>query len=325
MDLQQIFIQHFGQGDTPTAFFIPGRVNIIGEHIDYNGGYVLPCMLAVGTHALIRRRVGSAIRFASTNVQKVISASLEKVTYSVTNDWANYPLGVVAMMQKDGHALGGFDVLFSGNIPRGAGLSSSASIEMAMAVALNAAFSLNYEPITLVKLTQKSENQFCGVNCGIMDQFAVGMGKDGFAIYLNCGTLDYRLIPMQLGEYALLVVNTNKPRRLADSKYNERRAECESALALLQSAPSAAHIKQLADLSPEEFSALAHLIPNPIVAKRVRHVVHENDRVKQAVQALEANDLPALGALLNASHASLRDDYEVTGIELDTLAAAAQK
>jgi galactokinase len=328
-DLTSLFYQIFGGNGQVNRFFTPGRINIIGEHIDYNGGYVLPCTLPMGTHALIRKRDDTTANFASTNTAQRVEVNLKTLAFEKNHDWANYPKGIVYHMQKDGHDIPGFDILFSGNIPNGAGLSSSASIEMVTAIALNTVFSLGYEMIDLVKLAQKSENQFVGVNCGIMDQFAVGMGKENTAIYLQCDTLDYKHVPMNLGDYTIVVMNTNKRRQLNESKYNERRAECEKALSFLLNAkdktPFIQDEKHLADFEPETFAKVSHFIPDETIRRRAKHVVHENARVKQAVIALKTGDITTLGELLNQSHASLRDDYEVTGFELDTLAAQAQK
>ena len=322
-NLTQTFTEIFGPSATPIRHFhAPGRINIIGEHIDYNGGYVLPCATIMGTYALIRQNNTSTTRFASTNfVEKGITEiPLADVTYNPIHDWANYPMGVLHYMQQDGHNIAGFDVLFSGNIPNGAGLSSSASLEVAMATALNELFGLGYAMIDLVKLAQRAENLFCGVNCGIMDQFAVGMGRKDFAIYLHCDTLEYRYIPMSLGAYKIVIMNTNKRRQLSESKYNERRAECEQALALLRKKHN---ITQLTDLAPDDFTNAAHLITDETIHRRARHVIHENHRVQQAVTALETGDIAAVGALLTQSHNSLRDDYEVSCRELDVIVAAA--
>ncbi|MCL2203401.1 MAG: galactokinase [Defluviitaleaceae bacterium] len=320
-DLTKEFHRIFGDSrEEAVAFFVPGRINIIGEHIDYNGGYVLPCTIKMGTSALIRKRGDSTARFASTNMSNLVEIPLGHVAYEAGHGWANYPKGIVRHMQLDGHTIPGFDILFSGDIPNGSGLSSSASIEVVTAKALNTVFSLGYEMIDLVQLAQKSENVFCGVNCGIMDQFAVGMGREDAAIYLHCDTLDFKYIPLNLGEYTFVVMNTHKRRELADSKYNERRGDCERALALLSKATP---IKQLTGLAPDAFEEIAHTLPEETLRRRARHVVYENHRVKQAVQALEAGDMHALGQLLTQSHISLRDDYEVTGFELDTLVDAA--
>jgi len=306
------------------SFFTPGRVNIIGEHIDYCGGYVLPCTLEMGTTATLQPRNDGKARFTSENFPDLaVEIGLDNVQFDPAHDWANYPKGIVRLMQDDGHHIPGFNLHFSGNIPNGAGLSSSASIEVVTATALNTWFNLKYDKQALVLLAQRAENNFCGVNCGIMDQFAVGMGKPNHAIYLNCGTLEHKHVPMNLHEYKLIVMNTNKRRALNESKYNERRAECEEALRLLN-ADATPPWQHLADLTPDDLQRRASRLPETL-HKRARHVIHENHRVKQAVEALEAGDVPTLGALLNASHASLRNDYEVTGKELDAIVLAAQK
>ena len=305
------FKKIFGETSEIRTFHAPGRVNIIGEHIDYNGGNVLPFSLRAGTHALIAERRGKTARFASENFPGVVEISLENIVYDTAHDWANYPKGIVHSMQREGREMGGFDILFSGNIPNGAGLSSSASVEMATAVALNAVFSLNYAPADLVKLAQKSENNFCGVNCGIMDQFAVGLGKKNFAVLLNCETLKFNYVQLALGDFCFVIMDTKKRRRLNESKYNERRAECDRARAIL------------GEFTVENFRATE--ISDEIIRKRARHVIYENKRVASAVDALEKGDIAALGELLNQSHASLRDDYEVSCRELDTIVAEAVK
>ena len=322
--LAQQFLEIFGSGEKAEVFFAPGRVNIIGEHIDYNGGNVLPCALTMGTYALIRRNDEGVARFASTNFGEsgVVEISLEAVKYEIGRGWANYPAGILAHMQMDGHDMAGFDVLFSGDIPNGAGLSSSASIEVVMADALNKIFTLGYNMLDIAKLAKRAENQFCGVNCGIMDQFAVAMCRNKSAVYLNCDTLEHCHVPLHLGDYAIVIMDTNKRRKLKESKYNERRAECEQALYILS---KACDLKHLADLSPEEFAGFGRIITDGTIYRRARHVVTENRRVKEAVEALKAGEMAALGALLTKSHVSLRDDYEVSCIELDTIVAEALK
>jgi len=324
--LQTNFVEIFGgDGALARLFHAPGRVNIIGEHIDYNGGYVLPCALDVGTYALVRQSSGGLMRFASLDFEGIAEVALDNVRYDAKYNWANYPLGVVHQMLQDpqGGKLTGFDVLFSGNIPQGAGLSSSASIEVVTATALNAIFGLGYEMMELAQLAQRAENQFCGVNCGIMDQFAVAMAKKDMAIYLNCDTLEHRHVPLELGDYGIVIMDTNKRRRLNESKYNERRAECEAALADMQTAPAPAHkISHLAHITPDDFGD-GRWISCETNRKRARHVVSENHRVGLAVAALEARDLATLGDLLYRSHVSLRDDYEVSCTELDAIVEAA--
>lgn len=306
------------------VFFAPGRVNLIGEHIDYNGGHVFPCALDVGTYALMRRRDDRLLRLFSTNFadKGIVELSLDAIVYDVANDWANYPAGVFKIMQDKGASMAcGADILFFGNIPNGAGLSSSASIELATAVLVNHVFALNWPQIELVKIGQQAENQFNGMNCGIMDQFASGMGRAAHAMLLNTNSLAYQHVPLDLGDdHVLLIANTNKRRELSDSKYNERRAECEAALLALKSSLS---ISALCELSLEQFHAHAHLIENVVQRQRALHAVSENQRTLEAVGVLQQGDLNAFGALMNASHVSLRDDYAVTGVHLDALVNAA--
>lgn len=305
------------------TFFTPGRINLIGEHIDYNGGYVLPCTLSMGTTAVLTLRGDSTARFTSANFPELAAEiPLSNVTYDPTHDWANYPKGVLRMMLDEGHSFAGFDLHFSGNIPNGAGLSSSASIEVVTATALNSVFGLGYEMLELVKLAKRAENEFCGVNCGIMDQFSVGMGKPGHAVLLHCETLKHRHIPMRLGTHTIIIMNTNKRRTLGDSKYNERRAECEEALRLINDA-QVPPLQNLAMLPPEMFVGMVGNIGYPILRARARHVITENARVITAAAALERGDIVTLGGLFNASHSSLRDDYQVSCRELDVLAEAA--
>ena len=306
------------------VFFAPGRVNLIGEHIDYNGGHVFPCALDVGTYALMRRRDDRLLRLFSTNFadKGIVELSLDAIAYDVANDWANYPAGVFKIMQDKGASMAcGADILFFGNIPNGAGLSSSASIELATTVLVNHVFALNWPQIELVKIGQQAENQFNGMNCGIMDQFASGMGRAAHAMLLNTNSLAYQHVPLDLGDdHVLLIANTNKRRELSDSKYNERRAECEAALLALKSSLS---ISALCELSLEQFHAHAHLIENAVQRQRALHAVSENQRTLEAVGVLQQGDLNAFGALMNASHVSLRDDYAVTGVHLDALVNAA--
>jgi galactokinase len=303
-------------------YFSPGRVNLIGEHTDYNGGYVFPCALSYGTYLVCRKTADPVIRMATTNFDFYADISLDNIDKKIGDEWVNYPLGVINEIIPYGLNPGGLEMLFSGNIPNKSGLSSSASIELVTAVALNDMYSLGLDQIELVKIGQAAENKFVGVNCGIMDQFAVAMGKKDRAIFLKCDTLDYELVPVKLDGYKLVITNTNKSRGLADSKYNERVAECHQAVReLSQGTP----ISFLAELSSREFFEYQHLISDPVVLKRARHVILENERVLQAVQALKNGHLEVFGELMNASHDSLRDDYEVTGFELDTLVEEGRK
>ncbi|WP_147804415.1 galactokinase [Alkalicoccus halolimnae] len=304
-------------------FFAPGRVNLIGEHTDYNGGYVFPCALTVGTYMAVNSRKDRLVRLYSGNFpeQGVVEFSLDELVYEEKHDWANYPKGVLAMFAED-NRVGetGFDAYVYGDIPNGAGLSSSASIELVTAVAWDALQNFGMDRVRMVQLSQKAENQFIGVNCGIMDQFAIGMGKKEQAMLLDCNTLDYSYAPVELDGLKLVIANTNKRRGLADSKYNERRRECEAALETLQ---KQYNISYLCELKPEALEKAGHLFEDDTVLRRARHAVTENARTQEAEKKLGRGELEAFGQLMNESHISLRDDYEVTGEHLDALVEAA--
>lgn len=304
-------------------FFSPGRVNLIGEHTDYNGGMVFPCAITFGTYAVVSKRTDSCMRLFSINFKEkgIIDVALQTLHYDKKDDWANYVKGVLYFLQQEGFEIPcGLNILIEGNIPNGAGLSSSASLEVLTGTILKETFQLPISKLDIIKLSQKAENQFVGMNCGIMDQFIIGMGKKDHAIALDTGTLEYTYAPVQLKQASIIIMNTNKQRGLTDSKYNERRAECEHALSQIQ---TVVKIKNLCDLKETEFEKVQHVITSPVERKRARHAVLENIRVKKAIAALEKNDIEEFGALMNASHISLRDDYEVTGIELDTLVESA--
>ena len=321
-EMQEVFREKFGAAQTH-AYFSPGRVNLIGEHTDYNGGHVFPCAISLGTYALVAPRTDGISRLYSMNLpeQGVVQFPMHGAVKSDAYGWANYPIGVVRVMEDAGHrAAHGFDIVLYGTLPNGAGLSSSASIEVLMAVILNDELNLGIDMVELVKFSQKAENEFVGMNCGIMDQFAVGMGKKDCAILLDCNTLSYRYSKLALDGCSIVITNTNKTHSLVTSAYNERRAQCESALKALQKVKP---IKALGELTNAEFDAIASAIPDPVERRRARHAVYENNRTLEAVKALEANDVKRFGELMNASHVSLRDDYEVTGPELDTLAELA--
>lgn len=324
-ELTQKFIQQYGEDAVSVKIFhAPGRVNLIGEHTDYNGGYVFPAALTFGTTLLIRERNDNKIGLASTNFAATKHFSLDTISYDEADDWMNYPKGIVNELQQRGISFTtGYDLLYHGEIPNGAGLSSSASIEVVTAFAL---LTLQGEPTDTVQialLSQKSENEFNGVQCGIMDQFAVANGKKDHAILLMCDTLEYDLIPFQSGSYKLVIGNTNKRRGLVDSAYNERRSQCEQAVKELQ--PAFPAMTLLGQINLEQFNANKHLIQDEIVRNRAQHVVEEIDRVLQSINALKANDLVQFGQLMNGSHDSLRDLYEVTGAELDAMVAAARQ
>ncbi|MDT2728291.1 galactokinase [Enterococcus gallinarum] len=322
--LQQIFAEKFGEKGTG-SYFAPGRINLIGEHTDYNGGYVFPASITIGTYGVARKRADKQIRLYSENFPEkgIITFSLDDLEYRKEDDWTNYPKGVIRYLKAAGHAIdSGIEIAFYGNIPNGAGLSSSASIELLTGVILDDLFGLVIERLELILTGKKVENEFIGVNSGIMDQFAIGMGKKDHALLLDTNTLAYDLVPAEFGDYVVAIMNTNKRRELADSKYNERRGECEEALKRLQ---TKLKIQSLGELDEATFFAHTSLIEDPTLIKRAKHAVTENQRTLKAKAALEAGDLESFGHLLDASHASLRDDYEVTGIELDTLVAAAQE
>ncbi|GHV40895.1 galactokinase [Clostridia bacterium] len=303
-------------------FFSPGRVNLIGEHTDYNGGYVFPCAIDLGTYAEVTERNDRTVRLSSANFHLAVDVDLENVVYDEADGWANYPKGVIRELQQMGLSLGGLDISVSGNVPNGAGLSSSASLEVLIAVIFNDVFKLGLSMVELVKISRRAENNFVGVMCGIMDQFAVGMGKRDMAVLLNCRTLEYKYAPLALGEYSLVIANTNKRRGLLDSKYNERRTECGSALSAFQKELA---IKDLCELTADMFNEYSRLVTDEVILRRAKHVISENERVKQSVSSLEQNDLLTFGQLLNKSHESLKNDYEVTGLELDVLAETAQQ
>jgi galactokinase len=322
-NLSRKFFELYGNQDIrPSLFFAPGRVNLIGEHTDYNGGFVLPCAVQYGTYLLIRKNTEGLVRLASQSQDFRASIPLKELPHKVGSEWVNYPLGVFDQFSKGGFVPVGFDMLYDGDIPNGAGLSSSASIEMVTAFALNEFLDAGLGLLDLVKLSQKAENEFVGVNCGIMDQFAVGMGEAAHSIFLNCLTLENKMVPTLLDGFKLVIGNTNKKRGLADSKYNERVAECQLAVTYLS---PFFDITKLGQVSFTQFFKMQEKIPDEVVRRRARHVISENQRVLGAVAALWKNEIGQFGALMNASHESLRDNYEVTGIELDTMVEEAWK
>ena len=321
--MEEEFAAKFGAQET-RAYFSPGRVNLIGEHTDYNGGHVFPCAISLGTYALVADRADNKTRIYSMNLadKGVIEFAMSGLSYDKEKNWANYPMGVVKVFEDAGHkASHGFDIRVYGTLPNGSGLSSSASIEVLTALILNDAFGFGLDMVEMVKLSQKAENTFVGVNCGIMDQFAVGMGKKDCAILLDCNTLSYRYSKIALEGASIVISNTNKPHSLASSAYNVRRAQCEHALNELKEVKP--ELNALGELSNEAFNQLAGAISEPLERQRARHAVLENNRTLEAVEALEADDVVKFGKLMNESHYSLRDDYDVTGKELDTLAELA--
>ncbi|MGV3507949.1 MAG: galactokinase [Sphingobacteriaceae bacterium] len=313
--LQEQFTKFFGQANTNT-FFSPGRVNLIGEHIDYNGGLVMPCAITYGTTLLTAPNKEGIFRFRSTNFEETLDIPVKSFYEKTGSTWFNYPLGVIHNFVQNGKKVQGLDMLFYGDLPIGAGLSSSASIEIVTAFAFNSLFNNGFSKLELVLLSKKVENEFIGVNSGIMDQFAVTFGEKEKAIKLNCETLDYQAVDCNLGGNILAIINTNKPRKLAESKYNERVGECQTALKALQ---KELNINNLCDINSETFEKHKHLIEDITILNRAKHVIEENDRVELAAVALAENRLKDFGNLMYSSHDSLKNLYEVSGIELDTI------
>ena len=319
----QEFVRVYGDSEGTNCFFAPGRVNLIGEHTDYNGGHVFPCALTIGTYAVARKRNDRMLQLYSMNFENegVICVSLDDMSYRPEQSWANYPIGVVKTLADAGYVVEcGMDILYNGNIPNSSGLSSSASIEVLTAYIVKTFCNLEIDLIEIARLTQRAENTFIGVNCGIMDQFAIAMGKKNHAIFLDTADLNYTYAPIQLDGMKLVIACSNKKRGLGDSKYNERRSQCEEALRRLQ---TVCKISSLGELTEAEFEQHRAVIADAVLEQRAKHAVYENQRTIQAVKALQEQNVSRFGALMNQSHISLRDDYEVTGIELDTLVEAA--
>jgi galactokinase len=316
------FERMFGPGQSNVSFS-PGRVNLIGEHTDYNGGYVFPCALNFGTYIVSRLNHSNEVRFASVNFDDKLTVSIDQLTQKQPNGlWVNYPMGVMKEFIDKGVVFKGIDMLVAGNIPNGAGLSSSASLELATAVMCNEYFGTGFSNLELAWMGKSAENNFVGVNCGILDQFAVAMGQKDHAMALKCDTLVCEQVPIQLGDYRIVIANTNKRRGLADSKYNERVAECKKAVEYISAVKP---IKLLGDIDMHQFALLQPSIKEEVVLRRARHVITENQRVIDAIPALKSGDLIAFGQLMNQSHDSLAADYEVTGFELDTMVAESRK
>lgn len=322
-DLKKEFIKIYGEGEV-SGYFSPGRVNLIGEHTDYNGGFVFPCALTFGTYCLIRKTGNPFFRFASLNLENKEQISLDALTTPLTKgNWVNYPLGTIAQFVKRGFSLNnGADILIYGNVPGGAGLSSSAALEVVTAVAINDQYNFGINKVDLALIGQKAEHEFAGVNCGIMDQFASAMGEADHAIFLNCDTLEYELVPIKLEGIKIVIGNTNSPHSLDSGKYNERVAECKAAVETIKPYKN---IANLAEISAEEFFTLEDKFDNDEVKRRARHVVTEIKRTTDAVSKLKAGNIEEFGKLMNGSHDSLQADYEVTGPELDTMVEEARK
>lgn len=320
--LADAFAEVFGEGERPKFYFAPGRVNLIGDHTDYNGGHVLPCALTLGTYGAVRRRTDRKLRFYSMNFEDkgVLESSLDDLKPYEEADWTNYPKGVLwAFEERSMDIPCGMDLLLYGTIPNGSGLSSSASVEVLTGFILRDLFGFSVTNQDLALIGQYSENRFNGVNCGIMDQFAIAMGKEGHAIFLNTATLAYEYVPVDLAGMKLVIACSNIKRGLADSAYNERRKECETALSELQQVVG---IETLGDLTEEMFDTYEPAIRDEVRKKRARHAVYENRRTMHAVDALKKGDLRAFGQYMNESHRSLSGDYEVTGEKMDALVSA---
>lgn len=324
--LFDMFAELFGDSEGARFYFSPGRVNLIGEHTDYNGGHVFPCALTLGTYGAARKREDNKIHFYSMNLDSfgVVEASLDDLTNKKEYNWANYPLGVVWAFKEKGHTItSGFDMVIWGNIPNGSGLSSSASLEVLTGVILTDLFEIKDLSMTdLALIGQYSENNFNGCNCGIMDQFAVAMGKKDHAIFLDTSDLSYEYAPCVLDGAKIVITNSKVKHSLVDSAYNDRRNECAAALKALQ---SELDIQALGDLTPEEFEAHKSLIKDEIQLQRAKHAVYENQRTIDAVTALKTGDIERFGKLMNQSHISLRDDYDVSCEEIDILVDLAWK
>ena len=323
-ELKQAFLDAYKQ-EAEGVFFSPGRVNLIGEHTDYNGGYVFPCALSFGTYLLIAKNDDSLMRFKSLNMPEVTELPLDKLTAPLPNNhWVNYPLGCIAQFIKKGVKISqGYNILIWGNVPAGAGLSSSAALEVVTAYAFNELLHTGFDRTQLALIGQASEHEFAGVNCGIMDQFASAQGKLDHAIFLNCDTLEFELVPVKLEGIKVVISNTHSPHKLDSGAYNDRVAQCQLALKQLRTVRP--ELKNLAELTEAEFEKIESAITDPVAHKRARHVVGEVQRTTDAVKALQAGDIETFGKLMNQSHISLRDDYEVTGLHLDTLAEEAWK
>lgn len=309
-----------GNQMTPRTYFSPGRVNLIGEHIDYNGGMVLPVAISLGTYAVVANRTDRLVRMISLNfeAQGIVSFSLDDIVYDAEKDWGNYPMGVFHTLSQMGYDVThGLDMLFYGDLPNGAGLSSSASIEVLTATIANDVFDFAITPVDIALLCQRSENQFNGVNCGIMDQFSIAMGKKDHAVLLNCDTLAYEHVPAAIGDYRIVIINTNKKRGLVDSEYNQRRKECDIAYETLKDAFKGRELKALCDLNPAEFLTVSENLTNPFVYKRAYHAVVENYRTIMSKEALSEGNLIAFGEWMYSSHESLKHNFEVSCKELD--------
>jgi galactokinase len=326
MTIEQLkakFIEKYGEGELH-GYFSPGRVNLIGEHTDYNGGFVFPCAISFGTNCLIRKTDRKSVKFASLNLPFEAEVKVEDLNKPIGKEWVNYQIGVFAQFMKKGLTFdSGADILIYGNVPNGAGLSSSAALEVVTAVAVNDTWNFGIDRVELAKMGRMAEHEFAGVKCGIMDQFVSSMGKADHAVFLNCDTLDYELVPVKLDGVKIVISNTNSPHKLDSGKYNQRVAECHAAVEEISSLLKP--IKALVEVSWDEFKSIEGKFSDETAKKRARHVISEIKRTEDAVKELKAGNLVKFGELMNGSHDSLRDDYEVTGYELDTMVEEARK
>lgn len=322
-EMRSVYAKIFGSESEAESFFSPGRVNLIGEHTDHEGGYVFPCAITFGIYALAMKRPERKLRMYSMNFDSesdsYFEISFDDVHEKLTGSrsWVNYPLGIVSILKKHGYEFdSGVDILYNGNLPDGAGLSSSAALEVLTVKIFSELLGLNIDGVKAALYSQEAENNFVGMHCGIMDQFAVSMGKKHHAVLLNCSTLDYSYVPLELGDSRIIITNSNVPHSLVGSEYNLRREQCESALKDIQKVKD---VSCLCGLTPDEFTKVSDSIHDPVTLKRARHAVYENARALKAADALRAGDLITFGKLMNESHISLRDDYQVTVPEIDSL------
>jgi len=323
--LLSLFARQFGPSETIRTFFSPGRVNLIGEHIDYNGGFVFPTALSIGTYGAIALRKNHTIRLYSENFPEIgiVTVSLDDLKYRTEHHWANYVKGIIYELIESGHRIAtGFDIALYGDLPNSSGLSSSASVELLIGIMMNDLFKLGISRTDLALLGKKVENEYIGVNCGIMDQFVIANGRKNHALLLDCNSLEYKTVPLELKDYSIVICNSNVKRGLSGSKYNERRAECQAGLEIFKQYLA---IENLCDMSQAQFDQYASLIKADNILRRCRHAVTENQRVVQAVEQLKADNLIAFGKAITASHESLKTDYEVSIPELDTLVGLALK
>ena len=327
--IEQFIALYGGTKDGIRVFQSPGRVNLIGEHTDYNGGFVFPAALTMANTVVVRKRDDNIIRLKATSLDVMVEADKTKLNDYRDLEWGNYQLGVAYEMEQAGYDVFGMDLLYDSTVPFGSGLSSSAAIEVSTALMIATLSNENKgitEPVDMIRMAligQRAENKYCGVNCGIMDQFASAMGRENHAIFLKCDDLSYKLVPLELEGRKIVISNTKKKHKLGESKYNERRSECDAGFAILKGAMPEKSC--LGEISVDEFEKHANLIEDEIVRKRIKHVIYEDDRVLKSIDALTCGDIKTFAMYMNESHDSLRDDYEVTGIELDTLVDEARK